>query len=77
MRVAELDMTNNTIQCHSSFRQLTTPRRSCGTMNPDIPICSSGTFSVGDVEYSKVCGRIRGYLVTLQMLLIIHMELKT
>ena len=63
MRVAELDMTDNTTQCPSSLKQRSSPYRTCGAKGSKQPICSSVTFTVGGVRYSKVCGRINGYLV--------------
>ena len=63
MRVAELDMTDNTTQCPDSLELRTTPLRTCTTVNTARPICSSDMFSVDGVQYSKVCGRIRAYQV--------------
>ena len=61
MRVAELDMTDTAIQCPSSLRLRTRPRRTCGARSSSLPNCSSVTFTVGGIGYSKVCGRIKGY----------------
>ena len=61
MRVAELDMTDTAIQCPSSLRLRTSPRRTCVARRSSSPICSSVAFTVGGVGYSKVCGRIKGY----------------
>ena len=63
MRVAELDMTDNTTQCPDSLELRTTPLRTCRTSNTISGICSSDMFSVDGVLYSKVCGRIRAYQV--------------
>ena len=61
MRVAELDMTDTAIQCPSSLRLRTSPRRTCVARRSSSATCSSVTFTVGGVGYSKVCGRIKGY----------------
>ena len=58
MRVADLDMTNATQQCPPAFRAITSPRRLCGTHGSG---CVSTTFPVHGVQYSHVCGRIKGY----------------
>ena len=58
MRVADLDMTNATQQCLPAFRAITSPRRLCGTHGRG---CVSTTFPVHGVQYSHVCGRIKGY----------------
>ena len=58
MQVANLDMTNSNHQCPLGFRQLTSPRRSCGSRGHG---CVSTTFPVNGVQYSRVCGRIKGY----------------
>ena len=59
MRVANLDMTDQTQQCPSGFRNVESPRRSCG--RPESDTCVSAMFSVNGAEYSRVCGRIIGY----------------
>ena len=61
MRVAELDMTDSTTQCPDSLELWTTSLRTCRIRNSGTETCSSDMFSVDDVQYSKVCGRIRGY----------------
>ena len=58
MRVADLDITNATQQCPPTFRAITSPRRLCGTHGSG---CVSTTFPVHGVQYSHVCGRIKGY----------------
>lgn len=59
MRVANLDMTDQNQQCPSGFRDVASPRHSCG--RPDSTTCASTTFNANGVEYSRVCGRIIGY----------------
>ena len=61
MRVAELDMTDNTTQCPGNLELSTTPLRACRIRNAFDGICSSDMFTVDGVQYSKVCGRIIGY----------------
>ena len=63
MKVADLDMTDNTTQCPDSLELRTTPLRTCTAVNSDTATCSSNKFSVDGVKYSKVCGRIRAYQV--------------
>ena len=58
IRVADLDMTNATQECPPTFRAITSPRRLCGTHGSG---CVSTTFPVHGVQYSHVCGRIKGY----------------
>ena len=58
MRVAELDMTDRTQSCPSGFRQITSPKRSCGRPGSG---CVSTTFPVHGVQYSRVCGRVIAY----------------
>ena len=61
--MAELDMTDHTPQYPDNLQLRTTPLCTCTTVNTARPICSSDMFSVDDVQYSKVCGRIRAYQV--------------
>ena len=58
MQVANLDMTDSSQHCPSGFRQITSPRRTCGKHSSG---CVSATFPVHGVEYSRVCGRVIGY----------------
>ena len=61
-RVANLDMTDSSQQCPDGFRlvtRTTAPLRTCGRLGPAG--CVSTTFPVHGIEYSQVCGRIRGY----------------
>ena len=62
MRVAELDMTNSSLQCPSGFRlRNDSNRRTCG-ISPHFG-CSSVTFSGLGLQYSRVCGKIKAYQV--------------
>ena len=61
-RVANLDMTDPSQQCPDGFKlvnRTTAPLRTCGRPGPAG--CVSTTFPVHGIEYSQVCGRIRGY----------------
>ena len=62
MRVAELDMTESSQQCPRGLRLHTDSNvRTCGIIFS--PGCSSVKFAARSIEYSKVCGKIRGYQV--------------
>ena len=58
MRVAHLDMTDTNQRCPSGFRQITSPKRTCGTPGSR---CVPTKFSLDGVKYSRVCGKIIGY----------------
>ena len=60
MRVAYLDMTDPHQTCPQGFKQINSPKRSCGRNLPNGG-CNSATFSVEGFNYHKVCGRIIGY----------------
>ena len=60
MRVAYLDMTNNLTTCPPGFRQITSPKRTCGRSQQSAG-CSSVSFSPNGIAYSRVCGRVTGY----------------
>ena len=58
MRVANIDMRNNSHTCPSGLSLISSPKRLCdGTSHG----CVSNSFSVQDVQYSHVCGKIIGY----------------
>ncbi len=59
MRVAYLDTTDPTQQCPSGFELKTDPKRVC--VRTTDQSCTSIIFSVNEVQYSKVCGQVRGY----------------
>ena len=60
MRVAKLDMRNVSNSCPNGLKTLTQPKRLCA-MNISGGGCSSTSFSVQDVQYTRVCGKIIGY----------------
>ena len=59
MRVAYLNMTEPGASCPTSLRQINTPAKLCGQYT--APGCSSVTYPVDSIRYSKVCGPARGY----------------
>ena len=59
MRVAYLNMTEPGASCPTSLRQINTPAKLCGRRT--APGCSSVTYPVDGIRYSKVCGQARGY----------------
>ena len=60
MRVTKLDMSNVSDSCPIGLKTLTQPKRLCA-MNIGGGGCSSTSFSVQDVRYTRVCGKIIGY----------------
>ena len=62
MRVANLDMTDHSQHCPAEFKfnnRSIAPFRTCGRVGPAG--CVSTTYSVHNLEYSKVCGKVKGY----------------
>ena len=59
MRVANIDMRNNSHTCPSGLSLISSPKRLCDITN--YRTCVSNSFSVQDVQYSHVCGKIIGY----------------
>ena len=61
MQVAKLDMTNSSHQCPlgTKFMNIQS-KRLCG-MNSSQAGCSSTTFAIQGIEYSRVCGKIIAY----------------
>ena len=58
MRVANIDMRNNSHTCPSGLSLISSPKRLCDGTNY---VYVSNSFSVQDVQYSHVCGKITGY----------------
>ena len=57
MRVAELDLDN----CPTGLKsQLFNGTHAC-VVNEDAPGCTSVLYSSFSIQYSKICGKIRGY----------------
>ena len=55
-----LNMTDPSHSCPNGLRLTTYSKRTCGVSIRNSG-CSSTTVSTGRVQYSQVCGRIRGY----------------
>ena len=60
-RVVFLNMTNTSHVCPSGLKLTSYSRRTCGRASSGGQSCSSTTFSVGDSQYSRVCGRALAY----------------
>ena len=60
MRVASLDIRDNSTQCPSGLRENSTSIRTCVNRNTSGS-CSSDIFSTYNLPYSSVCGQIRAY----------------
>ena len=58
MRVAYLDMTNPSHYCPTGFRNIDTPKRTCGRLGSG---CYSVIYALDKLSYSRVCGRIIAY----------------
>lgn len=66
-RAVLLNMSDPTHECPEQWREITSPKRTCGRMNneeqntEDGSGCSSAIFKTFELEYSHVCGRVLGY----------------
>ena len=60
-RVAFINMTDTSYNCPTGLSLTSYSKRTCGRSHTTAGGCSSTTFSVGGLPYSRVCGRIRGY----------------
>ena len=60
-RVANIDMMNNSHTCPSEFSLISSPKRLCDNNITGHSGCISNIFSVPDIQYSRVCGKIIGY----------------
>ena len=60
-RVAFINMTDISYNCPTGLNLTSYSIRTCGRSHTTRGGCSSTTFSVGGLPYSRVCGRIRGY----------------
>ena len=60
-RVAFINMTDTSYNCPTGLNLTSYSKRTCGRSHTNSFECSSTTFSVGGLPYSRVCGRIRGY----------------
>ncbi len=63
MKVAELDMTDNTNQCPSALTQrIDSNKRTCA-INTNSASCAHVYHSTDAIKYSKVCGKIKAYSI--------------
>ena len=60
-RVAFINMTDTSYNCPTGLSLTSYSKRTCGRSHTTDGGCSSTTFSVGGLPYSRVCGRIRAY----------------
>ena len=62
-RIGYLDMSDATQNCPSGFRyEASGSVRTCGRTNRYSPSCSTSlTFPTNGLNYTKICGRVRGY----------------
>ena len=58
-RVVELDMSNTSQQCPSSWTMTSSPARSCFASTPTS--CPGTVFPTLGLTYSRICGRAIGY----------------
>ena len=58
-----INMTDTSYNCPTGLGLTSYSKRTCGLSHATVAGggCSSTTFSVGGLPYSRVCGRIRGY----------------
>ena len=62
-RVTFMNMTDTSYNCPPGLKLTSYSKRTCGRAHTGRYGCSSTTFNVGGSEYSRVCGRIKGYQV--------------
>ena len=62
-RVVFIDMTDTSYNCPPGLSLTSYSKRTCGRAHTLAADCSSTAFSIGGSEYSRVCGRIKGYQV--------------
>ena len=60
-RVAFINMTDASYDCPTGLNLTSYSKRTRGRSHTIRGGCSSTTFSIGDLSYSRVCGRIKGY----------------
>jgi hypothetical protein len=60
-RVALIDMTDTSYNCPTGLNLTSYSKRTCGASHTTWGGCSSTIFNVGGLQYSRVCGRIKGY----------------
>ena len=60
-RVVYLDITDPSTTCPSGWKLTGYSKRTCGRATDGPKTCDSATFPVRGGEYTRLCGRIRGY----------------
>ena len=60
-RVVYLDMTDPNTTCPSGWQLTSHSRRTCGRVSTGMLTSDSVTFPVSGGDYTRVCGRIKGY----------------
>ena len=56
-----LDMTDPNTNCPSGWQLTSYSNTTCGRVNTGYLTCDSVTFPVSGGDYTRVCGRIKGY----------------
>ncbi len=63
-QVAYLDMSDSEQSCPPSWNEVSSPHRSCAAADSTSFECANPiTYSVSGRTYSRVCGRVTGYLI--------------
>ncbi len=63
-QVAYLDMSDSEQSCPPSWNEVSSPQRSCAAADSTSFECANPiTYSVSGRTYSRVCGRVAGYLI--------------
>ena len=60
-RVVYLDMTDPNTNCPSGWQLTSHSKKTCGRVSTGSLTCDSVTFPVSGGDYTRVCGRIKGY----------------
>ena len=60
-RVVYLDMTDPNTTCPSGWQLTSHSKRTCGRVSTGRLTCDSVTFPVSGGDYTRMCGRIKGY----------------
>ncbi len=61
LKVAELDMTDNSNQCPSTLTQRNDSNKRTCAINSNSASCAPVIYSSYAIKYSKVCGKIKAY----------------
>ena len=60
-RIAFVNMTDTSYSCPTGLILTSYSKRTCGRSHTTNKGCSSTKFDTGNLQYSQVCGRLRGY----------------